>query len=205
MKQISLRKLRVRPAPGKRNRFLAVGCTAMVVLAFVLTGASAVRAAEEIATEATAGSGGGDILICVRQQGPLDGYGDGYGPERCVALAPLASGFGATGFGPASFWLGNNRRPVQAAAVQRQRNSYARQEFAALDLEKAARDRAPIAIWLLSYNIKDLASILPESPEYWTALELQRYQSIGLTALDPGIERNPTGLKAIGLRISVPY
>ncbi len=200
MKQISLRKLRARRAPGRRGhliaRLLATGASAIssvaLVLAFVLVAAPAVSADEE------AGNGFGrrDILICVREQNALGGYG----PERCVAPVSLAAGFG-----PASSWVGDNRGPGQAATVRRLRNSYARREFMSPDLEKSARAHAPIAIWLLSYNIKDLATTQPMPEEYWTLVMVRRYQSIGLSVLDPGIERNPTGLKALGLRISLPY
>lgn len=200
MKQISLAKLRARRAPGRRGhliaRLVATGAAAIssiaFVLAFVLAGAPAVSAGEEAGN----GSGRSDILICVREQNALGGYG----PERCVAPVSLAAGFG-----PASSWVGDNRGPGQAATVHRLRNSFARPEFASPDLEKSARAHAPIAIWLLSYNIKDLATTQPTAEEYWTLLMLQRYQSIGLSVLDPGIERNPTGLKALGLRISLPY
>ena len=200
MKQISLGKLRARRAPGRRGhlitRLVAMGAAAISSITFVLTlvlaGAAVVSAGEE----ATGGSGDGEILICVREQNALGGYG----PERCLATASLAAGFG-----PASSWIGDNRDPGQAATVQRLRNSYAARQFAALDLEKTARAHAPIAIWLLSYNIKDLATAQPAPEEYWTLMMLRQYQSIGLSVLDPGIERNPTGLKALGLRISLPY
>ena len=200
MKQVSLGKLRARRAPGRRShliaRLVATGAAAISSIAFVLTfvlaGAPAVSAGEEAGN----GSGRSDILICVREQNALGGYG----PERCVAAASLTAGFG-----PASSWVGDNRGPGQLATVHRLRNSYARQEFAAMDLEKTARAHAPIAIWLLSYNIKDLATTQPAPEEYWTLVMVRRYQSIGLSVLDPGIERNPTGLKALGLRISLPY
>ncbi len=200
MKQISLGKLGARRAPGRRGhlitRLVAMGAAAIssiaFVLALVLAGAAVVSAGEE----ATGGSGDGEILICVREQNALGGYG----PERCLATASLAAGFG-----PASSWIGDNRDPGQAATVQRLRNSYAARQFAALDLEKTARAHAPIAIWLLSYNIKDLATAQPAPEEYWTLVMLRQYESIGLSVLDPGIERNPTGLKALGLRISLPY
>ena len=73
------------------------------------------------------------------------------------------------------------------------------------DLEETRRALAAVAIWRLSYSIQDFATAQPAPEEYWTRMMLRQYQSIGLSVLNPGIERNPTGLKALGLRISLPY
>lgn len=216
MKRILLEKLLLRRGPQGKNPVTAAravarrraACPAPVLafalmLVVTLAGASGLQADDgaSVSSSASASAGAGQILICLRQQNRLGGYG----PERCLAAASAATGYGTDGFGPASYFVGDHGGPLQAAAVRRLRNSFARPEFAAFDLEKTTRLHAPIAIWLLSYNIRELASTGPAHADYWTAMRLHGYQSIGLTALDPGIERSPTGLKAFGLRISLPY
>ncbi len=188
-------KLRARQGWRQQNQFIARLGTIAVAAMLMLAACPAIVAGEEMT-----GSGSGDLVICGRALSPSDGQGGGYGSGHCITRASLA-----TGPGPAPSRVGDDRRPLQAAVVYRLRNSYARPEFAEFDLEKTARSRVPIAIWMLSYNIKELASTLPAPEQYWTDLRLRRNRSIGLSALDPGIERNPTGLKAVGLRILLPY
>jgi hypothetical protein len=174
-------QLRNRQGLRQETRFLLRTCAVAIAAALVLAFAADVSAGEELAA-----SGSTDIGNC----------------QHCLIRASLTRSFG-----PASSWAGDDRRPLPAATAYRLGDSAARVEYAPLDLEKTARTRAPLAIWVLSYNIKDLASTMPAptSEEYWALLRQRRQQTIGLGALDPGIERNPTGLLALGLRISLPY
>ena len=198
--QLYSEELRARGVRQIRHCFPAGLASAVGAAMLVFTAAPVAFAGEEVSAGST-GSDDGEIMICLREQNLL---GD-YGPERCITRASLIAGLGASGFGPAATWVDDSRHPVQPATEYRLRNADSYPEFEAFDIEQTARTHAPIAIWVLSYNVKELSSTYSEPERYWPLMRLDGHQSIGLSALDPGIERNPTGLKAFGLRISLPY
>lgn len=191
--------------PRRQQRFLPawIAAAALALAASTSMFASVASAGEEAGP--TNAPRRGDFMICVREQGPLDGYGGYYSPERCVTLASLTAGLGSTGFGPAAYWVGDGRKPAQSEMNYRLGNTRGRPEFQALNIEATARTHAPLAIWMLSYNIKDLAVTWHEIKQYGRLVRLDGHHSIGLSALDPGIQRESTGLLAIGVRISLPY
>ena len=195
MKQIYSDKLRAGSASHLKH-CLSAWRAISIGVAVLLFAAMPVVSAGEAARSETAETGGTEIMICLREQNLVGEYG----AERCVTPASFA-----VGFGPAASWVRDNRRPARQAVAYRARTSHARPEFEALDIEQTARTHLPVAIWLLSYNVKELASRFSEPEQYWMLMRLDGHQSIGLTALDPGIGRNPTGLKAFGLRISLAY